>query len=259
MRERPEPAHAVAWRGPVDPFALIAFLGSITAGAIATVAGFGIGSVLTPLLGTAVGVKLGVALASIPHVAGTALRLWIVRADIDRRLLLGFGVTSAAGGLAGAALQSVASSPALTVVFSALLLFAGFGGITGYSERLRFGPRSAWIGGALSGFLGGLVGNQGGIRSAAMLGFSVRKQAFVATSTAVALIVDGARVPVYVATQGAALAANGSLILTCVAGVVAGTVLGTWLLRRVPEPIFRRVVGALLVLLGLYTLSTLAR
>ena len=243
----------------MDPFALVALVGSILAGAIAAVAGFGIGSVLTPLLGTAVGVKLAVAMASLPHVVGTAFRLWIVRAHIDRRLLFGFGLTSAAGGLAGAALQSVASSPILTVVFAALLLFAGVAGVSGYSERLRFDRRGAWIGGALSGFLGGLVGNQGGIRSAAMLGFDVPKEAFVATSTAVALIVDGARVPVYLVTQGAALAANAPLIATCIVGVLAGTLLGMSLLRRVPEPIFRRVVGVLLVLLGLYTFSTLAR
>ena len=241
----------------MDLFAAVVLLGAIVAGAIAAVAGFGIGSVLTPLLGAVVGVKLAVAMASLPHVVGTALRLWIVRAHIDRRLLLGFGLTSAAGGLAGAALQSVAASPVLAVVFAALLLFAGLGGITGYSERLRFDRRGAWIGGALSGFLGGLVGNQGGIRSAAMLGFDVPKEAFVATSTAVALIVDAARVPVYLATQGASLGAHAGLIATSVAGVVAGTLLGTRLLRRVPERIFRRVVGALLVLLGLYTLSTL--
>jgi uncharacterized membrane protein YfcA len=241
----------------LDLFAAVVLLGAIVAGAIAAVAGFGIGSVLTPLLGAVVGVKLAVAMASLPHVVGTALRLWIVRAHIDRRLLLGFGLTSAAGGLAGAALQSVAASPVLAVVFAALLLFAGLGGITGYSERLRFDRRGAWIGGALSGFLGGLVGNQGGIRSAAMLGFDVPKEAFVATSTAVALIVDAARVPVYLATQGASLGAHAGLIATSVAGVVAGTLLGTRLLRRVPERIFRRVVGALLVLLGLYTLSTL--
>ena len=40
---------------------------------------------------------------------------------------------------------------------------------------------AAWIAGAMSGFLGGLVGNQGGIRTAAMLGFEVPRQAFVAT------------------------------------------------------------------------------
>jgi hypothetical protein len=46
-----------------------------------------------------------------------------------------------------------------------------------------------------------LVGNQGGIRSAALLGFELEKQQFVATATAIGLFVDGARMPIYVATQ----------------------------------------------------------
>ena len=240
----------------MDAFAALVGLAGGVAGAIAAVAGFGIGSVLTPLLGAALGLKLAVAAASLPHVIGTALRLWIVRAELDRRVLLTFGLTSAIGGLAGAALQTVFTSPALAVVFAGLLLFAGIGGITGYSARLRFGRRAAWAGGALSGFLGGLVGNQGGIRSAAMLGFDVPKEAFVATSTAVALIVDGARVPVYLATEGDALAAHAGLIAVAAAGVVIGTLVGIWLLRRVPDRVFRPVVGLLLVALALFTLAS---
>jgi len=240
----------------VDVFLSVVGLAGVVAGAIAAVAGFGIGSVLTPLLGTALGLKLAVAAASIPHVIGAALRLWIVRAELDRRVLLTFGLTSAIGGLAGAALQSVVTSPALAVVFAALLLFAGIGGISGYSQRIRFGRRGAWVGGALSGFLGGLVGNQGGIRSAVMLGFDVPKEAFVATSTAVALFVDGARVPVYLATEGGALAAQAGVIAVAATGVVGGTLIGVWLLRRVPDRVFRPTVGWLLVVLALFTLAT---
>ena len=234
-----------------DASALVLLAGSVAGGAIASVAGFGIGSLLTPLLAAALGVKLAVDAAAIPHAVGTAVRLWLVRAALDRRVLVSFGATSAAGGLAGAVLQNVAGNPVLTIVF------AGLGGLTGYSERLRFGRRGAWIGGALSGFLGGLVGNQGGIRSAAMLGFGVPRDAFVATATAIALAVDAARVPVYLVTQGPSLAAHAPLIASAALGVVAGTFLGTWTLRRVPETAFRRVVGAILVLLALYTVGSL--
>jgi uncharacterized membrane protein YfcA len=240
----------------VDPFDLAVAAAGVLAGAIAAVAGFGVGSVLTPLLGTAIGLKLAIAAASIPHVIGTAVRLWIMRADIDRRVLVTFGAASAAGGLIGAALQSVLASPVLVGVFATLLIFAGLGGITGWSQRLRFGRRGAWIGGALSGFLGGLVGNQGGIRSAAMLGFDVPKEAFVATATAVALVVDGVRVPVYLATQGADLAKHAAPIGFATAGVITGTFVGIWLLRRVPERTFRPAVGALLISLALFTVAS---
>lgn len=51
------------------------------------------------------------------------------------------------------------------------------------------------------GILGGLVGTQGGIRAVALLGFELSKETFVATATAVALIVDGIRAPIYLVSQ----------------------------------------------------------
>ncbi|HJT17755.1 MAG TPA: TSUP family transporter, partial [Thermoanaerobaculia bacterium] len=81
--------------------AIVAFI----AGAIASVAGFGIGSILTPLLGWSVGVKLAVAAVSIAHVTGTAVRFWTLRHRVDRRVLQTFGVMSAGGGLLGALLH----------------------------------------------------------------------------------------------------------------------------------------------------------
>ena len=240
----------------MDTFGAVAAAVSIVAGAIAAVAGFGIGSVLTPVLSLRFDVRLAIAIVSLPHVAGTLVRFILVRAHIDRRVLLGFGIASAIGGLVGAALQAVVQSSALAVIFGLLLVFAGIGSLTGFAQRMRFsGRRSALVGGALSGLLGGLVGNQGGIRAAALLGFDVDKEAFVATATAVALVVDGARIPVYLLTQGSDLAAQGPLIAALAVGAIGGTLAGGWTLRRLPEPIFRRVVGALLLLLGLYTLA----
>lgn len=93
-------------------------------------------------------------------------------------------------------------SSALTLVFAALLLLAGVLSVAGLGERLRLGGKGACVAGVASGLFGGLVGNQGGIRAAALLGFNLRKEAFVATATAVALVVDGARLPVYLLTQG---------------------------------------------------------
>src|SRR5439155_8184555 len=240
----------------VDAFAVVAAVAAVIAGAIASISGFGIGSVLTPVVSTQFDVRLAIAMVSLPHLAGTFVRFLIVRMRIDRDVLLGFGAASAIGGLVGAALQTVVQSSALAIVFGLLLVFAGIGSLTGFAQRMRFsGRRSALVGGALSGLLGGLVGNQGGIRAAALLGFDVEKEAFVATATAVALIVDGARIPVYLATQGADLVPYWPLIVLLAAGAVVGTVLGGWTLRRISDAVFRRVVGVLLLVLGVYTLS----
>lgn len=229
---------------------------SILAGGIAAITGFGIGSLLTPLLALKTGTKLAVAAVAIPHFIGTLLRFWKLKAHVDKRILLRFGIASAAGGLLGALLQTRASSPQLSVVFGGLLILAALSELTGWVKRMRWGRTVAWIAGALSGVLGGLVGNQGGIRSAAMLGFDVPKESFVATATAVALFVDGARLPVYLATGWREIAGLWQLLALATVGVMIGTIMGTRLLGRLPEKLFRRVLGVVLLLLGGYMITT---
>jgi len=235
-------------------FDLVVAAAAALAGGIAAVAGFGVGSLLTPLLALRFGTKLAVAVVSVPHFIGTAVRFTTLWRHVDRRVLVRFGVLSAAGGLAGALLNAKAGGPALTVVFALLLLFAGTSTIFGLSQKMRFCRKTAWLAGAVSGLFGGLVGNQGGIRSAALLGFDIEKESFVATATAIGLVVDAARMPVYLATQAHAMAQARTEMLIATAGVIAGTFAGVRLLRRIPEPWFRRAVGVLIVLLGAYML-----
>ncbi|MDQ6827699.1 MAG: sulfite exporter TauE/SafE family protein [Gemmatimonadota bacterium] len=186
-------------------------------------------------------------------------RFWMLRAHVDRQVLLGFGIASALGGLAGALADARVSNRPLSIVFSMLLLLAGSSELTGWIRHVQWGRGAAWIAGALSGAFGGLVGNQGGIRSAAMLGFDVRKDSFVATATAIALFVDAARLPVYLAIEWRDIARLWPLVLVATAGVVIGTALGTRVLGRLPERVFRRVIAAFLLALGLYMIGTSVR
>jgi uncharacterized membrane protein YfcA len=216
------------------------------------VSGFGIGSLLTPVLALQVGTKLAVAAVAIPHAIGTALRFLLLRRHVEWPVVRSFGISSALGGLTGAVLQTLASSRALEVVFGVLLILAGTSELTGWMQRVHWGRTAAWVAGTLSGVLGGLVGNQGGIRSAAMLGYDVPKEAFVATATAIALFVDAARLPVYLLTQGREISFNWPLVLIATAGVVLGTLLGKHVLAQMSQAVFRRVIALLLIGLGVY-------
>ena len=237
-------------------FTLLVLLAAIISGGVAGISGFGIGSILTPLLSIQTGTKIAVALVSIPHVIATAVRFWGLRHAVDRRVFINFGILSAVGGLLGALLNGRANSPALAIVFGGLLIFAGISGLAGWTQRMRFGHRTAWIAGALSGFFGGLVGNQGGIRSAALLGFGISKESLVATATAIGLIVDAARMPVYVVNYPHQIAEHTTLTLCAIAGVLIGTIWGVKLLRQIPEQAFRRILSALILALGLAMLIT---
>lgn len=226
-------------------------LAAILAGGIASISGFGIGSVLTPAMAGVVSAETAVAAVSIPHAIATAYRLWLIREHVDLKLLRSFGLMSALGGLSGAlASQRVGSRP-LEIVLAGLLLFVGVGTLAGWTRRLRFSGVWAWIAGAVSGFLGGLVGNQGGLRAGAMTGIGVSRDAFVATATATGLFVDAARLPIYVAAEARDLIALWPQIGLMTVGVLLGTYVGLTGLRRIPEQRFLQVVAVLLIGLGI--------
>ena len=113
----------------------------------------------------------------------------------------------------------------------------------------------AWIAGAFSGLLGGLVGNQGGIRSAALLGFGLDKRSFVATATSIGLVVDAVRMPIYFWLNPRVVPDHLALTVAVSVAVLVGTVLGRRLLDRVPQRIYGRVISLLLLALAAFLLA----
>jgi uncharacterized membrane protein YfcA len=79
-----------------DAFTPIAVVAAL-AGGIASIAGFEIGSLLTPLVASRYGMKTAVGAVAIPHLIATVWRFWRLRSDVDRRVFLGFGLMNAAG------------------------------------------------------------------------------------------------------------------------------------------------------------------
>ncbi len=233
---------------------LLLTLAGIVAGAIAAISGFGIGSILTPLLAASIGTKLAVAIVSIPHFIGTALRFAVIRQHVDRHVLWSFGITSAAGGLVGALLHIWLRSVVLGYVLGALLVFAGVMGITGLAARMRFGRahgmgcRSAVGNVRRTGRQSGRnsLGGAAGIRTAARC---VRRHGDGDCAAGGCLSHAGVR--------GAAVASDcaqwpAAAIATI--GVVVGTLSGKWMLRRIPQNVFRMIVASIILALGIWML-----
>ena len=227
---------------------------AVLSGATASLVGFGIGSMLTPLLALHVGTELAVAAVAIPHAVATALRCWRLRREIDWQVLKGFGILSSIGGLAGAFAYSQLDAVVLTRVLGGLLVLTAVAQLAGLETRWH--PRGALVGvvGFASGFFGGIAGNQGGLRAAALTAFRLSPLAFVATSTATGLLVDTARAPIYLYTAGAELRSLWIPIAMATAGVLVGTILGERILLGMPRDRFARLVAVAIGILGLWLL-----
>ena len=239
---------------PHDGFLVVVALASVAAGATAAVAGFGIGSLITPLVAIRLGTPMAVAVVVVPHAAATVFRAWRLRRAVDWPLFYRFGIASALGGLAGALLFARSSGPVLTRVLGALLILTALSGLTGWASRVRLPRWAAVVLGVLSGFFGGIVGNQGGIRAGALLGVGLSPAAFVATSTMSGVIVDLARAPIYLRQRGDALLGVWPIVAAATIGALAGTLLGERALLGLSIERFRILVAALVGVLGLWLL-----
>ena len=217
--------------------------------------GFGIGSLLTPLLVTQMRPDVAVAVVALPHLIATAIRFFQHRAAIDRSVLRRFGIPSALGGLTGALLQTQMNSGALILILGLLLIATGAMNLFGRLRQLKPGPRLATFLGLLSGIFGGIAGNQGGLRAAGLSAFDLEPRVFLATSTAVALMIDAARTPVYLARVPNELIALATPIAVAAAGCIAGTIAGEKLFLRIPASAYRRIVGAGVAAVGVWLIA----
>ncbi len=105
-----------------------------------------------------------------------------------------------------------------------------------------FPPRWLPVGGALSGFFGGLSGNQGALRSAFLLKAGLSKEAFVATGVVSAVIVDAVRLVVY---GTAMLAGQFNQVQVVAMPVAVGTVcafIGSLIGKRLLQKVTLRTV-----------------
>ena len=237
-------------------FLVLVFAVAALSGATAAVVGFGIGSLLTPVLLTRLDPPTAIAAVAVPHLAATALRFLHHRQWVDHRVLVRFGIPSAAGGLLGAMAQTVLGGPALVPVLGALLVSTGVATLTHGFGGWRPSARTATLVGLASGLFGGLAGNQGGLRAAGLAAFDLTPRAYLATATTTALLVDAARTPVYVARTGSALAALAVPIAVATVGCLVGTVAGERLFFRIPQARYRTLVGAAVLALGVWLLAT---
>ena len=224
-------------------------------GATASIAGFGIGSILTPLMATRLGVPLAVAAVALPHAIATLLRALRLRRAIEWRVMRAFGLLSAVGGLTGALLYTRFSSRFLTLILGALLIATAAAALTDWTSRWRPHGTASGILGFTSGLFGGVAGSQGGLRAAALLAYALAPAAFVATSTAVGVVVDAARLPVYLWRAGTQLLPLWPPIAIASAGVVVGTLLGERILLGLPPAQFRKVIGILIGILGVWLIA----
>ena len=244
-------------------YALITLIALVISG-LTVFSGFGLGTVLMPAFAVFFPVPTAIAATAVVHLANNLFKMGLVGKQADWRVVMRFSLPAAVAAVLGAsALVLFAGLPALgsyellgrhevTAVKLVIgVLIVGFA-ILELSPRfaaLALPPRYLVLGGLLSGFFGGLSGNQGAFRSAFLIKSGLSKEAFVATGVVSAVIVDTVRLAVYgVSYFAASFEALPQEIIGIVIAATLAAFAGAYLAVRLLKKVTLRAVQIVVAL-----------
>lgn len=250
---------------------LLVALVAAVASALTLVSGFGLGTILLPAFALFFPAPVAVAATGVVHLLNNLLKGGLLWKRADWPVVLRFGLPAVPAAIAGAwLLAQLGDTPrlfewsafgrrfgptgagltvgALMVLFAALELQRWF-------QRLSAPARFIPLGGLVSGFLGGLTGQQGALRSVFLLRTGLSAQHFVATGAMIAILVDLSRLGTYATSFAAAgLEPQGREGLLVVAGTIAafaGVFAASRWLEKLTIDLVRYSVAALMLVIGL--------
>ncbi len=247
---------------------------ALAVAALTLYSGFGLGTLLLPVLALFYpeNVEVAVAATAVVHLLNNILKFMLVGKHTDWGIFGRFALPAVpcaflgawilnqlAGGEAVATYELGGKAYTLTyvglLVGGLVLLFAVLE-LTGALKGRAFPPRLIPLGGGLSGFFGGLSGHQGALRSLVLLRSGLSKEGYIGTGTAASTLVDFTRLAVYGAAffgDWATFAEEHSMRPLGIAVVFAflGTFLGTRLIGKITLDALHVIVGWLLLAAGL--------
>lgn len=243
---------------------------ALVASGLTLISGFGLGTILLPAFAFFFPLPAAVALTAVVHLLNNLFKLALVGRRADRKLVLSFGLPALGAALVGAVLLGWMAdlapvteyrlgericriTPMGLAVGSLMIVFAIFEVLPAL-RRLSIPPKLLPWGGALSGFIGGVSGHQGALRSAFLLRFreTLTHESYIATNVVIAVMVDVGRLAIYGATlKWASVSENAGITIVATASAFAGAWLGAKLIPKITMSHVQWVVAALLVLLGI--------
>lgn len=216
---------------------------------------------------------LAIASTAVVHLATNIFQALLVGRWAQWKVVFQFGVPAALFSALGAYfLGQVSDWPPLMQYslfghsFSISAMGLMIGSIVVVASLFEFMPSySDWsfpqkytpLGGALSGFFGGISGYQGMLRSAFLIRSGLDKQEFIGTGVISSIMVDTVRIMIYGWTFYSAKFANSlsgnskGLILAASLTAFFGAYLGSLLVQRITMKSIQVLVSVLLFVLGL--------
>jgi uncharacterized membrane protein YfcA len=223
----------------------------VIASGVGTLTGFGISTIMVPVMLLFYPLPETLLFVGIIHGFGNLWKLLLFRKGFQWKLILSFGIPGIAATFLGASIVFNVSSVLLSRILGVFLIAYVIYLFVKRSFRIKPNLWTGACGGALSGFLAGIFGIGGAVRSLFLTAFDLPKEVYIVTGGAIALIIDSTRLTTYL-TKGARLEQFllwGLLLL--VPASFFGAKLAKRIVEKIPQQHFRKVIAVFLFLAGL--------
>lgn len=241
----------------------IALLGS----GLTLFSGFGLGTLLTPVFALFFPIDIAIAMTAVVHFLNNLFKLLLVGRATDWSIVKQFGTPSVLAAILGAfALKMLGNRDILTtytafghvwsvsilkIIIGFLLIFFALWEMIPALNHLNFDKKYLTVGGILSGFLGGLAGLQGVMRSAFLVRVGLSKESFIATSVVIACLIDISRLSVYSERwRSANNSIDWSLVAAATLAALVGAYIGSKMIQKVTIQSVQKLVAVLLIVFG---------
>lgn len=227
---------------------------AIFAGVVGGVVGFGSSVMLLPLLTYTVGAKAAVPAMAVASLIGNISRVAVWWREIDWRAVAAYSATAIPSAALGArtlvALDARLVEIALGAFLVAVVPFRRIVAARGY----RFGLAGLAAGGAVLGFLTGIVASTGPVNAPLFLGYGLVKGPYISTEAASSAFVYLTKAGVFGAL-GALPRETAAIGCAVGASLFLGALIARRLVDRIAAESFRLMLDALLIAVGLGMLA----
>ena len=202
--------------------------GAFIAAALTVPAGFGLSTMLTPLVLLVMGPHEAVAVVAVVHGAHNAGKFAVLKKHVDFGAFRKYGIWLVVGAILGALLQNQVPQKPLLALIGTFLIVLPLLSLSESWTGYRIPEASDRIAGFGSGFMGGLSGHQGALRAMFLTRRLPDKMAYAATASVLALCVDLSRIPVYLMFRHNEIMGHLSLLIS----LTTAALLGVWVGKR---------------------------
>lgn len=227
---------------------------TLIASFVGTVTGFGISLLMMPVLLLTYPLPETLLFAGIIHWFDNIWKMFFFHKGIRWRLILVFGFAGAIGGYAGAKLSFEVAEQVLTkgvaLFILAYLVFLAFRP----RWKLRHTDANAAVGGGASGFMAGIIGLGGALRSVFLSAYDLPKAVYLFTVGAVATMTDTTRIWTYWSGGTRLDSALTTALIVCIPLSLVGAWLGKIMVDKIPQTLFRSVVAVFLLIVAVQLL-----